>query len=113
MNSGFFIAFSSSNCIGFVGVSGAIFCLAFLGFWRVDEDNTPSKKGPIYRPNAAEPPVETIGDPTMTYISPSQYIRSPLYNCGCVVIKLRGVGTVATVHTDQILEHYDTRDTST
>ena len=51
MNSGSFIACSSSTCIGLVGVSGAIFCLAFLIFWRVDEDNTPTKKNPIYRPN--------------------------------------------------------------
>ena len=60
MNNGFLIACSSSKCVGFVGVSGAIFCPAFLRFWRVDEDNTPSKKNPIYRLNTAELSLETI-----------------------------------------------------
>ena len=51
------------------GVSGAIFCLTFLRFWRVDEDNTPSKKNPIYRPTTTELSLETIRNSTMTYIT--------------------------------------------
>ena len=44
-------------------------------------------------------------------ILPSQCIRSLLHNCGCVIIKLRGVEADATVHMDRKLEHYDPRDT--
>ena len=108
MNSGFFIAFSSSKCIGLV--SGAKFCLTFLRFWRVDEDDTPSQKNPTYRPSTAELSVKTIRNLTMTYILPLECIGSLLRNCGCVTIKLRGVEAVATVHMERKLEHCDPRD---
>ena len=106
MNSGSFIAFSSSKCIGFVGVSGAIFCLTFLRFWRVDADNTPSKKNPIYRPSTAELSTETIKNSTMTYYPHNAL--APYCIIVVVTIKLRGVEAV---HMDQKLEHYDPRDT--
>ena len=92
------------------GVSGAIFILAFLRFWRVDKDNTPSKKNPIFRPKKAELSLETIGNSKMTYLLPSQGLRSLLHHCGCVTIKLRGVVVVAPVHMDRELGHYDPRD---
>ena len=46
----------------------------------------------------------------MTYLLPSQGLRSLLHHCGCVTIKLRGVVVVAPVHMDRELEHYDPRD---
>ena len=68
MNSGFFITFSSGKYIGFVGVSLVqYFVLAFLRFWTANEDNTPSKTNPIYRPNDAELSLETIRNRKMTY----------------------------------------------
>ena len=112
MNGGFFVEFSSGKCIGFVGVSGAIFCLTFQRFWRVGEDDTPSKKNPIYRPITAELSLETIRNSKMIYVLPSQGFRFLLHHCGCVTVKLRGVEAVAPVHMDRKLEHYDPRDTA-
>ena len=110
MNGGFFVEFSSGKCIGFVGVSGAIFCLTFQRFWRVGEDDTPSKKNPIYRPITAELSLETIRNSKMIYVLPSQGFRFLLHHCGCVTVKLRGVEAVAPVHMDRKFEHYDPRD---
>ena len=59
MNSGCFIDFLSSKCIGLVELSGAIFCLSFLRFWRVDEEITLPLKEPYYRPTTAELSMET------------------------------------------------------
>ena len=67
------------------------------------------QKNPIYRPRTAGLSVETIRNPTVTYIT-SEFIRPLLHNCGCVTIKLRGVEAVATVHMDRKLEHCDLRD---
>ena len=111
MNSGFFIAFSSGKCIGFVGVSGAIFCLPFLRFWMVDEDSTPSKTNPIYRPKNAKLSLETIRNSKMTYIT-FTWLKVPIASLLLRHHKLRGVEAVAPVRVDRKPEDYDPRDTT-
>ena len=86
MNSGLIITFLSGKCIEIVGVSGAIFWLTFLRFWRVDEDNISYKTNLIYRPTTAELSMETIRNPKVTFILPSKHLRFLLHEFGCATI---------------------------